>query len=81
LLLWQIAAPWWLPSIIAAAGGRRAAPKTAAGTKNAKKGVGAWYLTAQAAVLRDVNVSWVYDWYSTPQAQVSEGHRIRWPHA
>jgi hypothetical protein len=37
---------------------------------HAKKGVGAWYFSSQAAALRDVNVAWVYDWQTSASAQV-----------
>jgi hypothetical protein len=37
---------------------------------HAKKGVGAWTFSGQATALKNVNVTWVYDWGVSPGAQV-----------
>jgi hypothetical protein len=39
---------------------------------HAKKGVGAWYFSGQATALKDVSVTWIYDWQSSPSAQVPD---------
>lgn len=45
-----------------------AAPESSPG--HAKKGVGTWNFTGVATALSDANVAWVYDWASSPSAEV-----------